>query len=264
MPVKPDGELAEARFIERPNRFIVIAELEGDEGVRVRAHCPNPGRLSEFLHVGNPLRLRRRPDATPDQATEWSLVAALDGRFHVNSELAAGEPPAQGLDWTQGAWVMVDTQMTNRLVLDALETGTLATLGQVQAYATEPAMGSSRFDFQLETPTGDVLVEAKSVSLIHEDGRTGLFPDAPTTRGVRHLRELAELASQGRRASLLFVGVREDIEQIRAYRERDPAFAQALLEASQAGVEIIAHRMVTENGAYSLGPRIPVILPTPG
>lgn len=259
MPVRPDGEMVEARFVDRPNRFVVVAETR--DGT-VRAHCPNPGRLGEFLHEGTPYLLRRRPDASPDQATTHSVVAAVDGRFHVDSDLELGQaPPGQTPSVDEGAWVVLDTQMANRLVDDALTRGVLDDAFPGRAgHRAEPAARGGRFDFEIETDEGPVMLEVKSVTLIGTDGETALFPDAPTERGTRHLRELTERAREGQPAAVLFVAMREDAERVAPNTPMDPDFADALATARTAGVSVTAHRVEVRPSELELGERIPVVL----
>lgn len=111
----------------------------------------------------------------------------------------------------------------------------------------------SRFDFMLEGPgKRPLLVEVKSVTLCI-DG-TGLFPDAPTERGARHLRELKEISSMGLDTCVVFIAQREDITSVSANREMDPGFAQALDEAAQAGVKILAYRCCVSPYCIRLSP----------
>lgn len=259
MPVTPEGELVEARFVERPNRFVVVAET--DTGT-IRAHCPNPGRLGEFLHPGTPYLIRRRPDARPDQATQHSVVAAMDGRFHVESELSLGQaPPPDERAFTDGAWVVLDTQMANRIVDDALTRGQLDdAFGTLRGHTAEPPAHEGRFDFALDTEAGAVLVEVKSVTLVAPDGSAALFPDAPTQRGTRHVLELAERARAGEATSVLLLAMREDAERIAPNAFMDPDFADALAQAKAAGVQLIGYRIAFEPPEIALGPRLPVVL----
>lgn len=259
MPVSPSGELREARFLRRPNRFVVEAELDGET---VRAHMPNPGRLGEFLREGTPYLLRRRPDATPEQATTHSVLAAVDGRFHVDSDRALGEaPPTDERSFDDGAWVVLDTQLANRIVEDALERGQLRdAFGELEALRPEPAAHEGRFDFALETAEARWMVEVKSVTLIGDDGRTALFPDAPTERGTRHVRELAERARAGEPTAIVLLAMREDAEQVAPNTPMDPAFAEALSEAEDAGARLLGYRLERVEDAFGLGPAIDVLL----
>ncbi len=259
MPVTIDGTLHEATFQQRPNRFVVLARMNDRS---VKAHCPNPGRLGEFRQEGTPYLLRRRPDASAEHATRYSVVAAKDGRFHVGSPRALGEIPERPC-FEEGCWVVLDTGMANRLVADALTQGTLEeAFGVVDAFTREPRAGSGRFDFAWERDGARALAEVKSVTLIGNDGTTALFPDAPTERGTRHVRKLAERAGEGLPSTLAFVVLREDAERIAPNTFTDPAFASALQQARDAGVELVGLRsqIDLERGRVGLGARIPVVL----
>lgn len=261
MPVSRAGVLREARFVERKNRFVVRVQLE-DTNDTVPAHLPNPGRLGEFLHDGTPYLVRKRPDARPDQATQHSVVAAKDGRFHVGSDLALGQAPGPGeRDWAQAPWVVLDTHLANRLVEDALTRGVFDDVFSGRsAHRAEPAAHEGRFDFAIEADAGTWMVEVKSVTLIGTDGVTALFPDAPTKRGTRHVEELARRAREGQPAALVFLAMREDPTRVAPNTPMDPAFADALANAKQAGVDVTAYRIHQVDAGFKVAERLEVRL----
>lgn len=225
------GELREAGFLERPNRFVVVADLDGET---VRAHCPNPGRLTEFLHEGNPFLLRRA-DAG-DRVTSFDVVA---GRH-------------------DGTWVVLDTRLANAVVAEGLAADRMPALAPYDRVEAEPGHGDGRLDFRLEGPAGDRLVEVKSVTLKDPDRPVGLFPDAPTKRGARHVGELADRAQDGGDASLILVAMRDDVEAIEPNRGTDPVFADAVEAAAGAGVQLLGYRTRVADGELTLGEQIPV------
>ncbi len=235
------GPLREARFLERPNRFVVHARL--GNGRRVVAHLADPGKLRELLVPGRRLQLRRATD--PTRKTQWSAVLV--------------ESP------DSSTWVSIDTGLPNRLIRRALEEDALEELAAWRLERREYTVGHSRFDFLLQRPRGGrgprrMVVEVKSVSLV-QDG-VALFPDAVTARGARHVRELAALRQSGEwAAAVLFVLQRPDAVRIMPFSARDPEFAQALAEASHAGVRLFGRRCTIDLDSVTLGPPIPVVLP---
>jgi sugar fermentation stimulation protein A len=220
----PPG-LCEARFVARPNRFLLHCELPADgeaagpAGPVVEVHLADPGRLKELLLPGK--RVWIRPAASATRRTAWTavLVESPDGRGVVS----------------------VDTTMPNRLIHQALAAGALAEFDGWALERAEWTHGRSRIDFLLARNAERLALEVKSVTLV-VDG-VALFPDAVTTRGARHVRELAELATRpGWHAAILFVLQRDDAHRIEAARSIDPAFADALAHARAAGVRILGRR----------------------
>jgi sugar fermentation stimulation protein A len=209
----------------------------------VVAHLADPGRLKELLVPGRRLWLRHTP--APHRSTEWS--AAL-----VES------PDASGL-------VSVDTQLPNRLIGRALEAGAIEELGGWRLVRREHTVGHSRFDFLLHRRRGGpgprrMALEVKSVTLV--ESRVGLFPDAVTARGARHVRELTALREGGEWATaVLFVLQRPDADRIMPDAAIDPDFTQALSEARRAGVRLLGRRCRVDLESLTLGPAVPVGVP---
>ncbi|HHY12405.1 MAG TPA: DNA/RNA nuclease SfsA [Firmicutes bacterium] len=252
----PLGRLTEGNLVERPNRFLAVVSLPGRT---VHAHVPDPGRLEELLFPGN--RVMVRNINSQQRKTQYDLV------------LAAFED----------IWVCIDTRYPNRLFEQAAKEGVLdefrdytsvrreVTLEQAAKRLHDHATGKaisenaggadapksrtpkSRFDFLLKAHgKRPLLVEVKSVSLCVNG--TGLFPDAPTLRGARHLSELKEVSSLGLDACVVFIAQREDVARVSAHREMDPRFAQALDEATEAGVKALAYRCTVSPRYIGLEP----------
>ncbi len=235
-PVRVDWgrPLVEGRFLRRPNRFVVHAEVEGEEVV---AHLADPGRLKELLLPGALMGLRPEP-ASPTRKTRWTA-------------LLVEAPGADG-----GGWVSVNTTMPNRLVETALRRGVLDELDGWRYARREVPFGASRLDFLLEDDDGRRLyVEAKSVTLV-EDG-VALFPDAVTARGARHLEELVAAVEEGHEAAVLFVLQRPDAERIVAARAIDPVFSETLARAEAAGVRVLGRRCRVGWEGIELGGPVP-------
>lgn len=207
--------LRRAVFLNRPNRFLAMVELDGR---RVDAHLPDPGRLEELLVSGR---------------TVWVQPATGQGR-KTRYTLTLVEAPS-------GELVSLVTTWPNLLVREALESHRLPELDGWELADREYRWGSSRFDFLLRDEAGtEMLLEAKSVTLV-EDGRA-LFPDALTARGTRHVRELAAARMEGLEAAVLFVVQRADAASVTAARSIDPTFADALAEAAACGVRTYGYR----------------------
>jgi sugar fermentation stimulation protein A len=246
IPLGSGGELVEATFLARPNRFLVEALLDrgaagGEGGAVVAAHLADRGRLKETLVPGARLLLARRAGA--GRKTAYQAVAAYRG----------GSPAARD----RAMLVSLDTHLPNRLIEAALR---MAALPQFDGYASlrrEVRVGASRFDFQLSDGARRCTIEVKSAGLVL-DG-IGLFPDAPTERGRRHLRELAALARVGERVAVVFVVQGGDARAVRVDTAIDAPFAQELRLAAAAGVEIYGYACPLSPTGIALGDAVPVL-----
>lgn len=229
IPLGGGADLVEASFVARPNRFVVEALLAGE---LVRAHLHDRGRLKETLVPGARLVLARKSGAK--RSTAFQAVAA-----YVGEGLAS-----------------IDTVLPNRLVEVALRSQALPPFASYGIVRREATHGASRFDFLLLNDTGQqCYIEVKSAGLIIQG--VSLFPDAPTSRGQRHLRELAQLAAKGIRVAVLFV-VQGKAHEIRIDDQIDPGFGATLAEVAQQGVEIHAYSCPITLQGIALGRAIPV------
>ncbi len=228
--------LVRATFLSRPNRFLVMARLSG--GRRVRTHLADPGRLRELLVPGAALRLRPVPR---DVARATRYTVAL---------VRASDPPRP--------WVSINSTFANHLAGELLAAGRVRGIGGGWRIRRAVARGGSRFDFLLSREgEGDFLVEVKSPSLVVEG--VARFPDAPTLRGARHLRELEEAVRAGGRALVFFIVQREDARAIQPNAATDPSFARALASAARAGVLMRGARFrLVPSGRASFRGFIPV------
>ena len=193
------GTLEEGRFLERPNRFVALAELGGRT---VRVHVADTGRLEEILTPGRPLLLLRN---RPGMKTDHTLVAAR----------------------MEEGWVLINTRLHAPIARRAIERGILGFVPR--EIRSEVRYGASRFDYRAD----DAWVELKGCSLVLRG--TCLFPNAPTTRGVRHLRELIAAREEGFDTILLIMGLRP-CRCFMPHPERDPAFRKLFYEALEQGV----------------------------
>ena len=193
-----------AEFLDRPNRFIARVLLDGKTE---NVHVKNTGRCRELLRPGAEVWLERSEN--PGRKTAFDLIAVRkDGGLLVN----------------------IDSQAPNKAVREWLEAQGFS--GVVPEYR----FGSSRIDFRMEKDGAPYLLEVKGCTL-EVDG-VGYFPDAPTERGVRHLRELARAVGEGWRAAVAFVIQMDGVTEVRPNTATHPEFASALREAKDAGVEV--------------------------
>ncbi len=212
-----DG-MVEARFIRRVNRFAATVDLAGDETL---VHVANSGRMRELLVTGR--RVLLRPVAGDHRKTAFDLAMVDLGH----------------------ALASADARLPNRLVYEALRDGRLPQLAGFDRIRPEVRYGESRLDLALCGPAGACYVETKSVTLV--EGGAGLFPDAPTTRGRKHMISLSQAVADGHRAAVVFVVQREDADTFSPNDAADPEFGLTLRESLDRGVEAYAYRCrVTE------------------
>lgn len=198
-------KVIDAKFINRPNRF--IAEVEIPERGKEIVHVKNTGRCKELLIPGVDVILEESDN--PNRKTKYDLIA-------VSKE---------GM-----GWINIDSQAPNKVVYEWLEK---------QGYSyikPEYKYGNSRIDFYMEKENSKYLMEVKGCTL--EIDRIGYFPDAPTERGVKHLRELTLATKKGYKCIIAFVIQMEGITEVRPNISTHPEFGIALKEAKDAGVEI--------------------------
>ena len=198
-------EIADGIFVDRPNRFIAHVEVNGAVET---VHVKNTGRCKELLLPGTAVRLEVSDN--PKRKTKYDLVTAHQ----------------QGL-----GCVNMDSQAPNKVVGEWLAK---------QGYdyiKPEFTYGKSRIDFYMEKGEQKYLMEVKGCTL--EVGGIGYFPDAPTERGVKHLRELAQAQRAGYRCAVAFVIQMEGVAEVRPKVDIQPEFATALSEAKAAGVRVL-------------------------
>lgn len=188
----------DALFIDRPNRFVVLAQHEGRT---VRCHLPNPGRLSELLFPGVPLKISPR-------------------------EGGATEATVQAVE-SNGEFVPLHTSRANDAVASLLAHDAIQPFVGWKVAGREVRHGNSRFDFLLERDGVKTFLEVKCCSLFAGGG--AYFPDAPSQRATKHLTELADLTSGGTRAAVVVLAVSNRPEWFAPHWHTDPVFSQTLL-----------------------------------
>lgn len=228
--MKLGDRIESGEFLERPNRYLARVKINGEE---LQAHVPDPGRLPGLMIPGREARLIY--NSGPNRKTSYTLALIR----HEN------------------IWVSVYPVFANKIVGQALAKKRIDCFGSYISFRAEAKKGKSRFDFKLEFGDDSIgFVEVKSVSLVEEG--TGKFPDAPTERGCKHLRELIELKKEGYRSSVMFVSQRSDTRKIIPNADIDPEFAKILKEAEQSGVELYGYNCRVTKDSVSLNKRIEV------
>ena len=218
--------MVSGRFLARPNRFIAHVEIGGSKEI---VHVKNTGRCRELLTVGAEVWCRFDPN--PARKTHYDLITVRKSDRLIN----------------------MDSQAPNAAAKEWLLSGGL---GDIQNLKAESFHGDSRFDFSFTKDGKTCYLEVKGVTL--ENDGVCAFPDAPTERGVKHLRGLAALAQQGYGAYVLFVIQMPDVKYLHPNDATDPAFGAALRDAAAAGVQILAMDCaVTEN---TMDIRLPVLV----
>ena len=221
--------IVEGRFVERPNRFIARVEIDG---VLETVHVKNTGRCKELLQVGAKVFLEKSDN--PKRSTLYDLVAVQKGERLIN----------------------MDSQAPNKAVETWLRQGRM--FSDVTLVKPETKYGNSRFDFYVETGSEKILIEVKGVTL--ENDGVVRFPDAPSDRAVKHVQELIAARRAGYRVFVLFVIQMGDVKYFTPNRDTHPAFADALLEAADAGVEVLAYDCVVTVDSTQIGNPVPVYL----
>ena len=200
-------------FKNRPNRFIAEVEIEGKLEI---AHVPNTGRCKELL-VDNAV-VWLKPSDNPNRKTKFSL------HFVEN----------------KGVLVSLYSQQANSIAYDAIINGKIKELSGYDFHQREKTVDNSRIDIYLANENEECYVEVKGVTLI-VDGEAR-FPDAPTERGAKHLKELMKLKKEGNRCCVFFLIQHPIGRFFRPNWENDPVFSQTLNEAYESGVEILVYR----------------------
>lgn len=233
--------LVQGTLIQRYKRFLADVRLE--DGSVATAHTTNTGSMKTCWESGD--RVLLEPASNPARKLKYTWLAV---------ERA-------------GAWVGVETGMPNRVVAQAARQDALPGLPGLREVRTEVKYGaeSSRIDvLALDGEGRTVFIEVKNATL--KDGAWGLFPDAVTERGTKHLRELQAMVREGHRSAIAFFVHRTDVDRFDAAREIDPAYGAELDRAAETGVAILplAVRLVTRpqaGGLWSLSWELPGLLP---
>lgn len=237
----PFRHLAPATFVRRDNRFRAVTTVEG---TAVPVHVPNSGRLAELLVPGAQCFVA--PAELPVSRLTWGTLQLVMHR---------------------GGLVCISAHLANAVFADAWRRGTLGEpFSGYDGLRREIVVGGSRLDFLLSGPDGRLWVEVKCVTLVGDPARgiddgIARFPDAPTERGARHLRELAARVREGDRAAAVFIVQRCDAAGFTPHASMDPQFAEALRSAYAESVAMHCFGCSVSPEGMAIDRAIPLLMP---
>lgn len=229
--------LYEGKIIKRYKRF--LADIELNNGDKITAHTPNTGSMKTCWEPG------------------WKVLVS----HHNNPKRKL----KYGLEMTHNGdtWIGVNTSLPNHLAVEAIKNNIVKELDDFDTVETEVKVGDSRIDIRLVKKSADktdyCYIEVKNVTLIGQNN-AALFPDAISTRGQKHLKELMSLKKKGHRAVMLFVLQRQDVDHFRPAWEIDKEYSKLLLQAQDEGVEILAYQCQLGPKEVKLSKKVPVLL----
>jgi len=235
--LKLDPVLEQGILLKRYKRFLTDVELPNGEQITI--HCPNTGSMKNCLAEGEPCWFSDSANPKRKYRHTWEIATTPDG-------FLAG----------------VNTGRANHLVREAIGNGVITELQGYDSLRAEVKYGeeNSRIDFLLEKQDERCYVEVKSTTLGMGSG-LGVFPDSVTTRGAKHLRELAAVAQAGDRAVLLFCVQHSGIERVEPADNIDPAYGKEIRKAIAAGVEVLAYKAKLSAEEIVLVGRVPFKCP---
>lgn len=221
-------EMVPGVFLARPNRFIARVEIGGKEET---VHVKNTGRCRELLPPGAEVWCEKA--VNPSRKTKFDLITVRKGDRLINMDSQAPNTAA-------GEWLLSGG------------------LGEVSDLRREVFRGDSRFDFAFTKDGKPCFLEVKGVTL--ENDGICAFPDAPTERGAKHLKGLAEAVREGCGAYVLFVIQMKDVKYLHPNDATDPAFGKALREAAAAGVTVMAMDCEIAEDSMVIRKEVPIVL----
>jgi len=225
--------LQSATLVKRYKRF--LADVTTAEGRKITVYCPNTGTMRSCSTPGSQVMLSTSPNLNRKYPQTLEMIREND------------------------TWIGVNTGLTNTIVAEAIHEGRIKEFQNIDRITREIVTSkSSRLDLLLEQRDKKIYVEIKNCSLVEEGW--AMFPDAVTTRGTKHLEELASLVEQGHQGVIFFCIQRSDADRFRPAAHIDPVYASTLAEVSNKGVQIIAYQAEVRPESISIRKAIPCFL----
>lgn len=230
--MKFEKKLQTGKFIKRYKRF--FADLTLDSGELVTAHTANTGSMKTC--IGEDWKVAVSFHDDPKRKLKYSLELTHNGK----------------------TWIGVNTSLPNKLAYQSILDNKIPELTGYNQVKPEATIGQSRIDLLLKSEDrADCYVEIKNVTMLAGENEA-IFPDAVSERGLKHLHELASIHSSGKRAVMLYIIQREDVEIFRPAIEIDPEYSKALKEVYSQGVEILAYRCRVNLDGVEIEKKLPV------
>lgn len=201
--------IVKAKFISRPNRFIAYVDIDGKTEI---VHVKNTGRCKELLTDGATVYVQKSDN--PLRKTKYDLITVEKNKMLIN----------------------MDSQAPNKVFKEWVKQGNFT--ANISLIKPECKYVNSRFDFYIEADERKIFAEIKGVTL--EENGVVMFPDAPTERGVKHIKELCECVNNGYEGYIFFVIQMEKCKYFTPNKVTHPEFAEALKYANECGVNIKA------------------------
>ena len=225
-------------LLRRYKRF--LADVQLPTGEQITLHCPNTGAMTGCANQGDRVWFSTSDNPKRKYAHTWELTETHTGDF-----------------------ICVNTQRANQLVAEALENKWINELADYQHIFPEQKYGeeNSRIDFLLKNDgMPDCYIEVKSTTLLTDSG-IGMFPDAKTERGQKHLRELTQIAQQGQQAVIFFTILHTGINTFEVARQIDPKYAQLFEQAILGGVKPIIYKAkIEQENTYPIGLKLTKVI----
>lgn len=232
--MKFKSKLIKAKILKRYKRF--LSDIELSSGEVVCAHVPNTGSMKTCWEPGWTVYLSKTDD--PKRKLKYTLELLHNGE----------------------SFISINTSMTNKIVKEALEQGTISEFKKYKTIKPEQKILDSRLDFFLtEEGQKDTYIEVKNVTLLGEENRA-LFPDAVTTRGQKHLKDLIQIAESGKNACMLYLVNRQDVKSFSPAKDIDSEYSSILKEAKEKGVQILAYQTAITTDEISVSKKLPIKL----
>ncbi len=223
----------EGTFIERPNRFLAIVEIE-ENGLKKQAkvHVHDPGRLKDILYPGNRVLLRKA--GNPKRKTGWDMIAGM----------------------ISDNWILINSAFHRQISGWVIHNGIIDLFSNADNVLPEQKYGGSRLDYLLLKEGKKIWIEVKGCTLAN--GKVASFPDAPTTRGKRHVEELIKAKEEGHESAIIILAFRPEAECFTANGIIDPAFARTFEEAVEKGVKVFPLLFSFDNGTIFYRSQLPM------